>query len=291
MSRLEKSWLEVTISVRNYGNFTIDEVAGFIADLFEKPVIQVGNIIKIYMESGTSIDQSGLKASLKGFGVEAEVAVRPYEDRSWEKEWKKHLEPLYVGKSLLIRPTWLSVEDNGGRVEVLIDPGMAFGTGHHETTLLCLEWLDEFCRMGRPVDLSLLDVGTGSGILAIAAAKLGFCPVVALDIDTEAVRVAAGNVVLNGVSDKVWLVAGDVDSIKVPFGVIIANIQADVLKGLARSFASRMSSCGFVVLSGLLDYQCRDVIRAYEAAGFRFQGSTCRGEWCLVVFRAPAGGT
>ncbi|WP_177193543.1 50S ribosomal protein L11 methyltransferase [Thermodesulforhabdus norvegica] len=289
MGGKNRSWLEIKIDILNSGDLTVDEVAGFVADFFQKPAEQRGRIIRVYEESDDSIGLSRLKAALKSLGVEAEISVGSFSDRFWEQEWKKHLKPLYVGEGILVRPSWLSVEGHENRTEIVIDPGMAFGTGHHETTLLCLQWLDDFCGGQKVKNRSLLDVGTGSGILAITAAKLGFDPVVSLDIDPEAVNVAAGNVALNDVESKVLLIAGDIGSLKRRFDVIMANIQAEVLKEMAHRFVSlvRRGPQSFVVLSGVLDFQYEDVISAYESSGFRFEKSNRLGEWCLIAFKPP----
>lgn len=206
-------------------------------------------------------------------------------DEDWAAGWKKHFKPLRVGSRFVICPTWETF-DAGPRDRVLlIDPGMAFGTGHHETTRLCLEWLEQFADAGgTPESKTVLDVGTGSGILAAAAALLGFAGVVALDNDPEAVEVAGETIRNNGIARKVRLICGTTAEIGETFDVVIANIQSQPLIRMADQLIRCAKIHGRLALSGILREQLDEVKRAYVERGMRLAGTRLDGEWGLLIF-------
>jgi ribosomal protein L11 methyltransferase len=214
-------------------------------------------------------------------------------DEGWADRWKEHFKPLRVGRRFIICPTWEEPEPRPGDLVIRIDPGQAFGTGHHETTRLCLEWLDDYDHLlaqhyrasaspsRRP---SFLDVGTGTGILAMGATLLGWAEVVAIDNDPEAVRVAAENVTINGLDARIRLATGSVDQVQGRFDVVTANIQALPLIDLAAALVSRLSPTGRLVLSGILLEQRDMVVAAYGRQGLRLTSERSAGEWCLLEF-------
>ncbi len=179
-------------------------------------------------------------------------------DRAWEREWLKDFGPMQFGERLWIAPGDSEV-DCSDAVVVRLDPGLAFGTGTHPTTALCLEWLD-----GLPLDgTSLLDYGCGSGILAIAALKLGCRTVVAMNIDPQALTTTMQNAEANGV-DRNLEVLPSAEDIRGPFDVVVANILAGPLVQFAESITSVLGSRGMLALSGVLCEQAADVMNAYE---------------------------
>ena len=202
------------------------------------------------------------------------------EDRDWSEEWKKGLGPVDIGR-VRIRPSWIQAAPPPGSVEVVLDPGMAFGTGSHQTTSLCLAALSELLAT-RP-GAAVLDVGTGSGLLAIAASKLGAGRVAANDVDPVAVDVARENAARNGV--RLELAAAPVEAITGAFDVVVANILANTLVELAPALVSRLAPSGVVLLSGILAPQEDEVRRAYLALGLaRHPGGDRRdGEWSLLA--------
>jgi len=205
------------------------------------------------------------------------------QDRDWGESWKEGLSAFAVGRTF-VRPSWIAASPPPGTVEVVLDPGMAFGTGTHPTTALCLAGLGEI--VGARPGLSVLDVGTGSGLLAIAAKRLGAGRVVASDVDAEALRVARENAESNGVGLEVT--GADVDRIQGPFDLVVANILANTLVELAGRLATQVAPGGFLLLSGILRAQEDEVGRPFLEAGLLPEGVRRDGEWSLLSFRRAA---
>jgi ribosomal protein L11 methyltransferase len=205
--------------------------------------------------------------------------------RKWAESWKLHFKPIDTGL-LLVKPSWSRRRPRPGQVEVVLDPGLAFGTGQHPTTAFCLDQLSALRRPGK--SQSLLDLGTGSGILAIAAVKLGYHPVTAFDFDPEATRVARANARKNGVLARVRIVRRDLR--KLPrararrFQVICANLLADLLVSERDRILAHMHREGVLVMAGILKTEFRKVQRRYEAAGLRLRARRARKEWCSGSF-------
>lgn len=195
------------------------------------------------------------------------------DDRDWVRASRAQFEPLQITDRLWIVPTWCKAP-NPAAVNVMLDPGLAFGTGTHPTTRLCLAWLAK--NVGR--GLSMLDYGCGSGILAIAAAKLGADPVVGVDIDPLAIRVSAENANMNDVRIDVMHVDALANR---AFEIVVANILADPLRLLAPALATRTRIGGRIALSGVLATQANDLARAYEAS-FDLDAPCRDGEWMLL---------
>jgi ribosomal protein L11 methyltransferase len=227
-------------------------------------------------------DEGAARAAAAGLGVPDAVAEIP--DRDWGEEWKKGLGPVSVGR-VFLRPSWVEAETPPGAVEIVLDPGMAFGTGTHATTALCLAAVDEF--LARRPGATVLDVGTGSGLLAIAARRLGAARVAANDNDPVAVAVAGENAERNGV--RLELTHAPPSAIPGTFDLVVANILANVLVELAPDLARRTAPGGEVVLAGVLVPQEEEVAAAFVACGLARLPGERRGEWSLLRFRAGAG--
>jgi len=205
------------------------------------------------------------------------IEVREVETRDWLGEWKKSWRPVEVGARFVVAPPWGEVEDRPGRIVIRIEPGMAFGTGTHETTRLCLVALEKYFTGG-----SLLDVGTGTGILAIAAAKLDpRARVEACDTDAEAVEIARENARLNGVAAQINFRTGTIEETGASFDAVCANLTADVILPLLPALID--ATCGRLILSGILDTQA-DFIRARLAElGTGETETMTDGEWVAII--------
>ena len=203
----------------------------------------------------------------------------------WSSSWKVHFKPLRVGKHLLIVPTWEEVTALPGDLVIRIDPGMAFGTGGHETTRLCLELLESVMDTSPLLTVpSLLDLGTGSGILAIAANLLGAGRILALDIDPDAVDVARENLALNDMSDRVECGTTPLESLTEDFDIILANILAEELVRLAPSLAERLHPGGSLILSGILAEKEPLVRRGFAFHPLNYIRTVSDGEWVALLY-------
>ncbi len=208
-----------------------------------------------------------------------EPAFRTVAETDWDEAWKKHLTVLHIGRRLVVRPSWLSYNPGEGEVVLELDPGMAFGTGTHPTTQMCLQALEERVQSGARV----LDLGTGSGILAIAAAKLGAGRVLALDNDPQAVAVARENVRRNGVADQVRVARGSLAQAIGRFDLIVVNILAQVIVEMTdRGLARRLAPEGVLIAAGLLAGQEEEVRAAFERAGLALIGRRVIEDWVAL---------
>ena len=208
----------------------------------------------------------------------------------WSNSWKVHFKPLRDGKRLLIVPTWEETTELPGDLVLRIDPGMAFGTGGHETTRLCLELLEHTMDCRDPaVAPSLLDLGTGSGILAMAASLLGADRILALDIDPDAVVVARENLALNQLSVRVECGTAPLESITERFDVILANILAEELVRLAPYLADRLHPGGSLILSGILEEKEQLVRQGFDSQALEYCQTARAGEWVAMMYRSEAG--
>ncbi len=222
---------------------------------------------------GDDADFDALRHDLNSeLGTLPEHRVESLADRVWEREWLNDFGPMQFGERLWICPGDSSAPDDA--VAIHLDPGLAFGTGTHPTTALCLEWLDGIDIRGK----TLLDYGCGSGVLAIAGLKLGCSEAVAMDIDPQAVTATRENAARNGIGDELKVFGSDAD-IQESFDVLVANILAGPLADLRESLVTRLSSGGEIALSGILSEQVDEVLAAYapwiafDEPAFRSQGT------------------
>ena len=214
-----------------------------------------------------------------GLGPIGEMVVRQIADEDWLESWKAQFTPIRIGR-FLVRPTWNEDVRVDGAIELVLDPGMAFGTGLHPTTQQCLEALSAIRLEGK----SVLDVGTGSGILAIAAAKRGAAPVVAVDTDELAVEATTENTTRNGVAIPV--ARGSAADVPGRFDVVIANIVSPVLQQIAPDLAARVAPRGTLILAGISAPNEPETSRAFSAAGFRVcVDRSLRDDWVAVVLK------
>lgn len=223
---------------------------------------------------------------LAGWGVpvgDGELSVRWVEEEDWAHAWKRFFRPLRVGRHFVVRPTWEEwLPEPGDRV-IAIDPGMAFGTGAHPTTQLCLELIEE----GVTVQQSVLDVGTGSGILAIAAATLGAVPIVAVDIDPVAVTAARENLRVNPSGREIALAVADASAVRGEYEWVFANLIAEILRRDAELLASRVAPGGVLLAAGIVAERAAEVREALECAGLHVEAERRREEWVALIARRP----
>lgn len=205
-----------------------------------------------------------------------DMNVREVEQRDWLEEWKKNWQPVEVGR-FIIAPPWSEVDDKPDRCLIRIEPGMAFGTGTHETTRLCLAAMQSHYEGG-----SFLDVGTGTGILAIAAAACApGAHVEAFDIDAEAIEIARENAVANGVADRISFHVGSIDEQTSSADFICANLTADVIAKMLPTLVAL--SCGRLVLSGILETQIDDIVDRLGQLAVTDVEITRDGEWVAMI--------
>ncbi|NDJ61192.1 MAG: 50S ribosomal protein L11 methyltransferase [Chloroflexi bacterium] len=213
---------------------------------------------------------------------------RTVDEEDWAEAWKQHYKPLRIGVRLLIRPVWVEIARRPDEIEIALDPGMAFGTGTHPTTQLCLEALDAHIQPGAQV----FDLGTGSGILAIAAAKLGAAHVLAVDNDPVAVEAALENVAQNDSIDKITVQAGSLASVVGSarrFDVLVANILARVIIAMCEErLGEVIRPGGLGLFSGIMVTQADDVEAALRATGLEPFHRRVQGDWVVIEARRPA---
>ena len=215
-----------------------------------------------------------------------ETARREVDGDDWIDIWKKHFRPLHIGGRVVVCPEWIEYAPKEGEAVVRLDSNMAFGTGEHETTAMCLELLQQYLRPGDTV----VDVGCGSGILGIAALLMGAGFAYMTDIDYVAVQSAAHNAALNGVDGRAKIALSDLlEDADVRGQVMTANITADILCRLAGSIPKNLCPGGALILSGIIAPKLAQVIAAYEGVGLHLVKQLQRGEWYALAFRAPAG--
>jgi len=212
-----------------------------------------------------------------------ELAAEPKDDEDWMNSWKQFYKPFPVGEKILIKPEWETVADTGGRIVFNIDPGMAFGSGDHASTKLCIGALEKAVRGGEAV----LDVGSGSGILSVISVLLGVKSALGLDIDGYAAKVAEKNAELNGAQDKCRFVQGDVLSdgfiLEETYDIVVANIVADVIIALAPRARKLLKPGGTFIVSGIIDARENDVKSALAAAGFAVGDVYADAGWVCIV--------
>lgn len=221
-------------------------------------------------------------------GINRLVYTRGFDEEDWANAWKEHFDVERYGERLVVVPSWRTYEARDGDIVITLDPGMAFGTGQHETTRMCLEALEREVRPGARV----LDLGCGSGILAIAAAKLGAAVVLALDIDEDCVRIARENATLNG-AGAVRASSGSLghawpaSELSREFDVIVANIVANPIIEMARALVAALSPAGTLIASGIIAAREDDVREALSDAGAAITNVRAMGEWrCLLARHA-----
>lgn len=252
-----------------------------------------GVVIKGYLEeSNDLVDKIDLLKQnirlIESYGIDyapGEVSISEIEDSDWAEEWKKYYKPARVGEHLIIKPTWEEFDTQDGDIVIDIDPGMSFGTGTHETTQMCMQQLEKNVHQHDTV----IDVGCGTGVLAIAAAKLGAINTLAIDLDEDAVRVAKENVELNGVKNRVNVKHGNLlDMVDLQANVIVGNLLAEIVVMLADGIGKFLEEDGTFISSGIILEKVDMVVEALEKNDLEVVEIQKMGEWACIVSRPKA---
>lgn len=210
---------------------------------------------------------------------EGRIATSSVNEEDWSTSWKKYYKPLKLGDKIVIKPTWEDYKVNEGEIIIELDPGMAFGTGTHETTSMCIEFLEKYLKPGNIV----FDIGTGSGILAITSSKLGARDVTGVDLDEVAVKSASENVATNKLKN-IRILHGDLTNVLTGRAdIIVANIIAEVIIGLTETVKPFMEKEGLFIASGIIRDRLDDVLNAMNKAGHKILEIKEKGEWVAIV--------
>lgn len=301
------NWIEITVSIPNeftesaaaianmtvpYGIYIEDysdletsawEIAHI--DLIDEDLInkdRKNSVIHIYISECDNAAEAleFLKERLTAEKIPFEAGSSGVDDTDWNENWKKYFHTIEIGEKLAVVPSWENYENRQNRTVLSIDPGAAFGTGTHATTSLCLELLQDFVKN----DTKMLDIGCGSGILALASVLLGAEKAFGVDIDAQSVKTAKENAVINKIDNKVSFEVGDLtEVVSGKYDVICANIVADVIIRLLPDAKNFMTDGGVLVVSGIIDIRKDDVLKAAEENGFRVSRERYRDNWCAFV--------
>lgn len=223
-----------------------------------------------------------IKARLDAEGIEYETSIVGVNEEDWANNWKQYYHTQRIGKRIIVTPSWEEYTPVEGEVQMRLDPGMAFGTGTHDTTRLCLELLEEVVTP----ETRILDVGTGSGILSVGGVLLGAPSALGVDIDPVAVKVADENAEINGVTEKTEFVCGDLtDKVHGKFEIVTANIVADVIIRLLSTVKNYLLKGGVLIVSGIIDTRADEVENACHEAGFVTEKRLEHGGWVAIKLR------
>jgi ribosomal protein L11 methyltransferase len=256
-------------------------------DLYKKSGYE-GVIIKAYLSEEknviASIEEITQKMGmLKEYGInigEGSVSLIEVDENDWAHSWKAYYKPAKIGEKIVVKPTWEEYEKSEGDIVIELDPGMAFGTGTHETTSMCIVELEKYVKPSSVV----FDIGCGSGILSIAAAKLGSQKVIGVDLDEVAVKVSKENVEENNVSDIVEIKYGNLmDVVSDKADIVVANIMADIIKILAKDVKDSLKEDGVFISSGIILDKIEEVKSSLVEDGFEIIDVRTQGEWSAIV--------
>ena len=272
------------LQIEDYSDLEERILDGVYGDLIDESVLNADKTIAsvsayVTADKPVSDHVAYIKERLNMLGVEYKIDLISLCEEDWADSWKQYYKPIKIGKSLVVVPMWEKYDANDGEIIVKMDPGMAFGTGTHETTRLCATLLEEY------VDNSsvMLDVGTGSGILAICASKLGAKSCYAYDIDPVAVKVAKENVKDNDVTNIECDVSDLLKGVKKQkYDVITANIVADIIIRMLPDIGQFMHEKTTLVISGIIDERCNDVYESINENGFKIINEIHENGWCAI---------
>ncbi|NWG28325.1 MAG: 50S ribosomal protein L11 methyltransferase [Ignavibacteriaceae bacterium] len=268
--------------------FDPDLLSGVMWEFEITGLLENDNYISVFTSDNSPANEEQFKAVLmklknemliESFRIEKEII----EDKNWNELWEKSREVIRVSEKILIKPTFKDYSAKPGEIVLTIDPKMSFGTGEHQTTKLVLKLLEKYVSKG----MKVLDVGSGTGILAIASIKLGASKAVAVDFDEICLINCEENCVLNGVEDSVEIITGEIDDVnEKDFDLILANIQKNVLLEITEKIKSRLKRNGIIILSGLLESDKIAIEKKYHSLEFITEQVEQMDEWIAIVFSA-----
>jgi ribosomal protein L11 methyltransferase len=283
------SWLQLSLRA---DPSVLDAVANFLIERGSPGVVIKKNEVQAYFPHGG--DSVAVRRDVGRFlrgmqHVSLPSSVEPprwriQKERNWNSTWRRFFQPQRVGRQFLVSPPWITPRV-GQRNLIAIEPGMAFGTGTHATTRGCIEFIERIAASFRGSEFVALDVGTGSGILSIALAKLGAKSVWALDNDPVALKVARENLSSNGVEKKVRLSTTNVSRLRKSFPVVVANLTAETILDLAAALQKKVATKGFLILSGIIKPKERTVTARLTKDGFRIVRRKGEKEWVTLLLQ------
>ena len=271
------------LQIEDYSDIDLKTCYG---DLIDEAILNADKTVAsvlVYLsaDGGVTDTLSFLKSRFAELAIDASITVSGVNEEDWANSWKEYYKPIKIGEKIVIVPAWEKYEQSEGEIIVRMDPGMAFGTGTHETTRLVIRLLERYIKNG----MRVADVGTGSGILAICASKLGASECKAYDIDPVAVKVANENIKdsgLTNVSCEVSDLLKQVDK-SAPYDVICANIVADIIIRMMPDVGELMDSSSVILASGIIVERSEDVITEFENYGFKIVERIDENGWCALA--------
>lgn len=274
------------LQIEDYSDIDLKTCYG---DLIDEKILNADKTVasvSVYLPSdgGVSDTVSFLRARFDALGLDASISISGLNEEDWANSWKAYYKPIRIGERIVIVPAWEKYEAEENDIIVRMDPGMAFGTGTHETTRLVIGLLEKYVSP----DIRVLDVGCGSGILAICAAKLGAGECKAYDIDPVAVKVARENIKDSGLSNVTCDVSDllrQVDTAYAPYQVICANIVADIIIRMTPDVGRLMDEHSVILASGIIVERAEDVISCFEEHGFQIVERAEENGWCALVVK------
>lgn len=289
---MKKEWVEITVEVPSD---RADEVSVYLIGIGSNGVVTGGGIVDAFhIEEKEKVEIKAyfttedapvkgveIKRYLQDRGLEFVIKVSNLKDDDWAHKWKEFFKPEKITNRIVIKPTWEPYSAQGDEIVIDIDPGMAFGTGTHPTTKACLQLIEEVAGYGGIS--SMLDVGTGSGILSIAAARLGVSKVIGMDIDKTVLKVAEDNVSLNRVGDSVRIADTSLDKITIEFELVVANIIAEELIRLSGLLKGRVKAGGYLILSGIIAEKGDMVKESFKE--LLLEKEIREGEWVSLLYK------
>ena len=267
--------------------FAPDMISGLMWDFDITGLLEDDDHITIFISENSSTNEVQINNALKklkqemlieSFRLEKEIL----EDKNWNELWEKSREVIRVSDRIIIKPTFKEYQAKPNEIVLTIDPKMSFGTGEHQTTKLILRLLEKYVKRR----MKVLDVGSGTGILAIASVKLGAKRAIAVDFDEICMENCKENCILNGVENSVEVLTGEVDDVKEgEFDLILANIQKNILLEISNEIKTKTRKNGIVILSGLLKEDEESIIQNYTSVGFQFTEKLILDEWIALLFQ------